>query len=142
MHANLRSRCLACCCCAVAIEEPFSILPLDDMCRELEFGLSDILEQSGSSKRAAREAAAAAAAAVAAGLDGARAAGSAAGGGIGAAAAAASSSGAAASAAAEVEASNVAPFLPGALGRGRGSEGPREPMSAASIFLSFDEADA
>lgn len=36
---------------AVAIEEPFSILPLDDLCHEVEVGLSDIVDQASASSR-------------------------------------------------------------------------------------------
>ena len=113
----------------MAIEEPFSILPLEELCRQLENDLADLLDQASSSKTAAKEAAAAAlvaasrsrsssspAAAVLPGIVAANGAAAAGGGGGGAS-------------------NGVAPF-----GRGSAAASALLPSDAAS-FSSIDESE-
>ena len=126
--------------------QPFSILPLDELCHEIEVGLSDIVEQAGSSKRAAKEAvsAAAAAAVSAAAAEAAAAVAAASDAGPGSSSNG-SGGGAQVDAPVGVAANAVAPLMPGALGRASVS---RELvpaaalMSADAIFNSLDEGDA
>ncbi len=135
--------------------QPFSILPLDELCREIEISLSDIVEQASSSKRAAKEAvsAAAAAAVTAAAAEAAAQAAALAAAAAAAAAAGGSGSGGqgsegtaatAAAAAAPAAVNAVAPLLPGALGRASVS---RDLAPAAAqrspdaIFNSLDDGD-
>lgn len=120
------------------VPQPFSILPLDELCREIEISLSDIVDQAASSKRAAQEAvsAAAAAAVTAAAAEAAAAAATSGGSGSNA------SPPAGAGAAAAVNA--VAPLLPGALGRASMSRDlapAAAGMSADAIFNSLDDGD-
>ncbi|KAL4853499.1 hypothetical protein ACK3TF_005521 [Chlorella vulgaris] len=130
----------------VAIEEPFGILPLEELCRELEFSLSDILEQAVSSKTAAKEAAAAtqqaAAALAAASAAAAAEAAAAASAAASTAAAAAADKDAAAAAAAATASSNVAPFVLGTIGLGRSKAASRQAMPASAIFASYDDSEA
>ncbi|PSC74666.1 UPF0187 chloroplastic [Micractinium conductrix] len=127
----------------VAIEEPFSIMPLHEMCAEMECGLADILEQAAPSKRAAAQAAAAAAltaasAAVGGSADApADASGGGGGGGSTAGAAPAPALGVPAAAA-----NSVAPFVLGMT-----AQRLRRPLSATprpmdAIFCSMDDPDA
>lgn len=136
----------------VAVEEPFSILPLDDLCREMEISLSDIVEQAASSKRAAKEAVSIAAAAAVTAAAAEAAAAAAAANGTGAAAGSASSSGddgsegarQPAAAPAPATANAVAPLLPGALGRASLSRDlvpAADRLSADAIFNSLDDGD-
>lgn len=132
--------------------QPFSILPLDELCREVEISLSDIVEQAASSKRAAKEAVSAAAAAAVTAAAAEAAAAAAAAMGTGAAAGSASSSGddggegmrQPAAAPAPATANAVAPLLPGALGRASLSRDlvpAADRLSADAIFNSLDDGD-
>jgi hypothetical protein len=127
----------------VAIEEPFGILPLEEMCQEMECGLADLLQQAGPSKRAAKAAAAAAAREV----DAALAASGLADPGLsgvpgGSLERSADKRAAAARRARAAGANGAAPVPPGTFGLGRGAAAPRKPAPAAAIFDSFDESDA
>jgi hypothetical protein len=109
----------------VAIEEPFSMMPLDHLCDELEAALLDSLEQAASAQLAGREAATVAAAALAEATP--------------AHGAAATQSSADNPSAAEAAlASNVAPFGLGRAGHGRHK---RRPARAAAIFASLDDEE-
>jgi hypothetical protein len=125
----------------VLIEEPFGLMPLGNLCSEIEVGLSSVLAQAAGSKEAAREAAAAASAAVAAG----------AGSPVAAMAATAEAAAPAAAAAAAGgcvpgTSNAVAPFLQGSAGlRGAGASREAVPahlagLSPEAIFQSMDES--
>lgn len=120
--------------------QPFSILPLDELCREIEISLSDIVDQAASSKRAAQEAVSAAAAAAVTAAAAEAAAAAATSGGSGNSGSNASPPAGAAAAAVNA----VAPLLPGALGRASVSRDlapAAAGMSADAIFNSLDDGD-
>ena len=122
------SSCHPCLPCAVAIEEPFSILPLDELCVEVEAGLSDVLEQAAATKRAAQEAVTAAAAAAVSAA---------------AAEAAAEGSGSGSDEEPPAAANGVAPLMLGRASLSRQlARGPdAEAASANGIFASLDDFD-